>query len=84
MQQNGTSERNLRAAKNDPYDFITARNGTHRFQLRRQFPSRFHCIAVIGSIGHTASIYRHNRDPNIGQKKTIKRWHLLQRFVTIF
>jgi hypothetical protein len=68
MQQNGTSERNLRAAKNDPYDFITARNGTHRFQLRRQFPSRFHCIAVIRQTGHTASKYCHNREPNLSIK----------------
>ncbi len=53
--------------------------------LRRQFPSRFHCIAVVGLTGQTASKYRHNREPNlakkwIGQKKAIRQSQLFRKF----
>ncbi len=53
--------------------------------LRRQFPSRFHCIAVVGLTGQTASKYRHNREPNlvkkwIGQKIAIRQWQVLRKF----
>jgi hypothetical protein len=45
------------------------------------FPSRFHCVAVVG----LTAKHRHDREPNlakkwIGQKKTIRRWQVLRKF----